>query len=273
VLERDGRFHIRGVVGPDEYHPGVDDNAYTNGMASWNLRCGARVARLVARRWPDRMAALAAVLELGPDEPARWEALAAATYDGFDAKTGLIEQFAGYFQREDIDLDALEPRMAPVDLLLGARRTADSQVCKQPDVLMLLQLLPEQFAPEVHRACFAYYDRRTGHGSSLSPPIHALLAARNGDRDATLRYLRMTAAIDLEDPFGNAAGGVHVGALGGLWQAIVFGLAGLRFTEAGPTLAPCLPAGVTGLTFPFLWQERRWRAEIRGGNSRLVETP
>jgi trehalose/maltose hydrolase-like predicted phosphorylase len=36
-LEPDGRYHIRTVIGPDEYHESVDDNAYTNVMAQWNL--------------------------------------------------------------------------------------------------------------------------------------------------------------------------------------------------------------------------------------------
>ncbi len=270
-VEADGRFHIRHVIGPDEYHEDVDDDAYTNGLAAWNLRCGARVARLLARRWPSRFEELAASLGLDHDEPRHWEALAAGTWDGFDAKTGVIEQFAGYFDREDIDLRALEPRTAPVDVLLGHARVQGSQLLKQPDVLLLLHLFPDQYAPEVHRACWAYYDARTAHGSSLSPPIHALAAARVGDLDAAERYLRITAAIDLDDHFGNAAGGVHVGALGGLWQAVVFGLAGLRFTEAGPTLDPRLPACVDRLVIPFTWRERRWRAEVRPGAARLLE--
>src|SRR5690606_31873020 len=44
-LEDDGRFHIRNVIGPDEYHDDVDDDAYTNGMARWNLERGADAAR------------------------------------------------------------------------------------------------------------------------------------------------------------------------------------------------------------------------------------
>ena len=36
--DRDGRAHIYGVIGPDEYHEPVDDNAFTNVLARWNLR-------------------------------------------------------------------------------------------------------------------------------------------------------------------------------------------------------------------------------------------
>ena len=35
---RDGTAHIYGVIGPDEYHEPVDDNAFTNVAARWNLQ-------------------------------------------------------------------------------------------------------------------------------------------------------------------------------------------------------------------------------------------
>ena len=51
-LEADGYRHIRGVIGPDEYHEHVDDNAYTNVMARWNIRRALDVAALLRERWP-----------------------------------------------------------------------------------------------------------------------------------------------------------------------------------------------------------------------------
>ncbi len=268
ALEADGRFHIRHVIGPDEYHEDVDDNAYTNGMAAWNLQRGAEVARIVARRWPARWEALTATMGLTDDEIATWEPRAAAMYIGWDPRTGLIEQFEGYFALEDIDLRALEPRSVPVDVLLGSPRVRASQLVKQADVVLLLQLLGDRFPPEVHEANFRYYEPRTAHGSSLSPPIHALAAARLGDFATADRYLRQTAAIDLLD--GNAAGGIHIGALGGLWQAVVFGYGGLGLGPDGPTLSPRLPGWLRRLSFPFTWREHRYRAHIDLGGGRLV---
>lgn len=267
--EPDGRFHIRGVTGPDAWHPDVDDDAYTNGMAAWNLGVGARVARIVTRRWPRRWERLVDALALHPDEVRGWEALAAATYDGFDPRSGVVEQFAGYFEREDVDLAALDG--GPADVLLGADRVAASRIVKQPGALLLLQLLPHRFTPEVHRATFAYYDRRTAHGSSLSPSIHALAALRVGDMANAERHLRAAASIDLDPTTPHASGGVHLGALGGLWQAVAFGVAGLRLTDEGPILEPRLPGFVERLSLPFQWRERRWRAEIRPGSARLLE--
>ena len=101
----DGRRHIRGVIGPDETHETVDDNAYTNGMARWNLLTGERVARLRSGAMAE---ALASPFTQGsafiPKRLAEWLAIARDLYTGFDETTGLIEQFQGYFELEDIDL-------------------------------------------------------------------------------------------------------------------------------------------------------------------------
>jgi trehalose/maltose hydrolase-like predicted phosphorylase len=254
--EEDGRYHIRGVIGPDEYHETVDDNAYTNGLAQWNLEVGEEVTRLVAQRWPEQWRALSRRLGLEAEEPRRWLQVARELYTGFDERTGLFEQFRGYFGLEDIDLTAVAARTAPMDVLLGRERIQRSKIIKQADVVMLLHLLWERLPAEVRRANFEYYEPRCGHGSSLSPAIHALVAARLGDAARAERYFRQASEIDLSDNMGNAAGGVHVGALGGLWQAAVFGFAGLRFTDERPEHRPNLPPSWRSLSMRFQWRGR-----------------
>lgn len=258
----DGLHHICGVIGPDEYHETVDDNAFTNVMARWNLTTGAEVAALLAERWPDRWRAVSADIGLTADEPATWTAIADSLYTGFDEATGLIEQFRGYFDLEDIDLAALDPRSAPVDVVLGRERVQRSQLIKQADVVMLLHLFPDAWPPEVQAANFRYYEPRCGHGSSLSPAIHALVAARLGDTELASRYFQQAATIDLADNMGNAAGGVHAAALGGLWQAIVFGFGGLDLAEDGPRTRPHLPPGWSALSMEITWRGQRHAIHI-----------
>lgn len=258
-LEGDGRYHIRKVIGPDEYHEEVDDNAYTNGMARWNLERGVETAQLLRKRWPERWAELVGRLGLAASEPEEWFAVAHGMYTGFDPATALFEQFQGYFDLEYVDLSTYEPRTAPIDILLGRERTAQTQIIKQPDVVLLTYLLWDQFPAKVHEANFRYYEPRCGHGSSLSPSIHALVAARLGDRDLATRYFRQAAEIDLADNMGNAAGGVHAGALGGLWQSAVFGLAGMRLRDDGLGLDPHLLPQWQSLIFPVQWRGRQVR--------------
>jgi trehalose/maltose hydrolase-like predicted phosphorylase len=96
-----------------------------------------------------------------------------------------------------------------MDVLLGRDRIQRTQIIKQPDVVMLVYLLWDRLPPQVRKANFEYYESRCGHGSSLSPAIHALVAARLGDMRRAERYFRQAAEIDLADNMGNAAGGIH----------------------------------------------------------------
>jgi trehalose/maltose hydrolase-like predicted phosphorylase len=254
--EEDGRYHIRGVIGPDEYHEGVDDNAYTNFMARWNLECGRQVAQLLQGRWPKRWAQLREQLNISLDDLGFWHEVAAQMAIDGDPATGLMEQFTGFFQLEPLDLAAYEPRLATMEALIGRERTERSQIIKQADVVMLLALHWDRFAPEVREANFRFYEERCDHASSLSPATHALVAARLGDVPLAERYFHQAAAIDLNDAMGNAAGGVHIAALGGLWQVAVFGFAGMSTESRGLAFDPHLPRGWTAMRFPVRWHRR-----------------
>ncbi len=256
-LGDDGRYHILGVIGPDEYHEGVDDNAYTNCLARWNLQRGLETAEWLQQRWPRRWAELAEQLALDGEELEGWRDIARAIYTGFDPRTKLFEQFRGYFDLEDIDLEQFEPRTAPIDVLLGRERVARSQIIKQADVVLLVYLLWDELPAEVRVANFRYYAPRCAHGSSLSPSMHALVAARLGDRERARRYFRQAADIDLANNMGNAAGGVHLGAQGGLWQATVFGAGGVQVRDDGLWFDPALLPGWQRLELPLRWRGRQ----------------
>ena len=263
--DADGRHHIRGVIGPDEYHEGIDDNAYTNVMARWNIRRGLEICDLLRSHWPARWAELSAQLGLDAAELARWHDVAATLVTGLDPASGLIEQFAGFFSLERVDLADYANRTTPMDVLLGHARTQRSQVVKQADVVALLALLPEEFDPASLRANFRAYEPRCAHGSSLSRSMHALVAARLGDDALALRYLQETAATDLAPTATDGGGGVHIAALGGLWQAVVLGFAGLSMTGDTLSLEPRVPPHWRALGFSVCWRGRRVRIRILPG--------
>jgi kojibiose phosphorylase len=130
---------------------------------------------------------------------------------------------------------------------------------KQADVVLASHLLEDEFTPAVRAANFRYYEPRTGQGSSLSPCIYALVAARLGDLPLAQKYLKQASEIDLGNNMGNAAGGVHAAALGGLWQAMVFGFAGVRLQKDGISFSPNLLSHWTKLSFPLAWRRRKLR--------------
>ena len=263
VAEADGKRHIRHVIGPDEYHEDVDDNVFTNVMARWNISRGLEVMDVLRERWPNHAAALREKLALGDEELADWRDAIVRIVIDRDPATGIYEQFAGFNALQPLELAAYADRKVPIDVIIGRELTQRSQVVKQADVVALIALLPEEFPDTMAETNFRYYEPRCAHGSSLSTGMHALVAARLGDAPMALRYLRATAATDLDlDP--NSAGGVHIAGLGALWQAVVIGFGGLDLNGDTLGIDPRLPPQWRSLSFRVCWRGRSVAIRIAG---------
>jgi trehalose/maltose hydrolase-like predicted phosphorylase len=167
VAEADGKRHIRHVIGPDEYHEDVDDNAFSNVMARWNIARGLETMDLLRERWPSHAASLREKLALGDDELADWRDAIARIVTGLDPATGIYEQFAGFYALQPLELTAYADRKVPIDVVIGRELTQRSQIVKQADVVALIALLPEEFPGAMAETNFRYYEPRCAHGSSL----------------------------------------------------------------------------------------------------------
>jgi trehalose/maltose hydrolase-like predicted phosphorylase len=177
---------------------------------------------------------MAQQLGLHATEADDWTALARALYVPAPNEDGVIEQFAGFFKLGDYAL-AEEARLkAPVSRLFDWERINRLKLIKQADVLMLPLLFPDAFSDAVVAANYRYYEPLTDHGSSLSPAVHAAIAARIGLQADAERYWKKSLWLDLSNAMDNSMLGVHPGAMGGTWQALVFGFLGVRFDEQGP---------------------------------------
>jgi trehalose/maltose hydrolase-like predicted phosphorylase len=231
-IDPQGAAHLRGVVGPDEYHVMVDDNAFTNVLARWNLRRAAELERP----------------EVTDEERTRWLRLADAIVVGYDPVTKRYEQFTGFFGLEPLVIAELAPRRPiAADLLLGVERVKGAQILKQADVLMLHHLLPDEVAAGSLIPNLDYYEPRTAHGSTLSPGIHASLMARAGRPEDALSMLNLAARIDLDDISATTAGGLHFAAMASVWHALAFGFLGVRVI--GDAL------GIDPAPLPVAWSE------------------
>lgn len=220
----EGRYEIHDVGGPDEYHPLTNNNAYTNYLTAYVLR---RAAACCAEK----------------TEAARWLEIADKMYCPVDEKTGLIPQCDGFYDLKDTwDVTGGE----------WGGPGAEYHECKglkQPDVILLLALLPEMFRRKHLQANWDYYERFVLHGSSLSPSIHALAAAKLGLMDRAMHYFNLSADFDFVDYNKDTYAGIHIGNFGGLWQAVVYGFAGLELHGDKLTFNPHLPEGWKSLTF------------------------
>jgi trehalose/maltose hydrolase-like predicted phosphorylase len=271
---QDGRYHIRKVIGPDEFHEHTEDNAFTNLMARWTLRRALESARWLRERHPERWQVLSEKIGLGERELAVWEEVAEGLVDNFDPESHLFEQHRGYFDLEYVDLQSFEPRTKSMDVLLGWSALTRTQIIKQADVVMLLFLLGEEYPREVHEANFRFYEKRTSHDSSLSPSFHALAAARLGDLETATRYFERAARLDLDFAHGvTAAGGVHIAALGGMWHALVFGFGGMFIEKEGPRFEPHVPEDWRTLRFRVKWRGSQLRVAASDNGAEVTTGP
>lgn len=253
-----GVYHIRGVVGPDEYHHNVDDNSYTNWMARFNLQQAVCISAWMRDRLPNAWNVLVERIGLTEIEQEAWSDVAHRLYFP-QPRQGVIEQFAGFFDLGDYALPKEERYKAPINRLFDWDRINRLKLIKQADVLMLPFLFPQAFTQDVVFANYRYYEPLTDHGSSLSPSVHACIAARLGLRADAERYWRQSLWLDLSNVMGNSALGVHAACMGGNWQALVFGFLGVRFSDDGP-----VADAKAGANWPSHWHSVRLQLLWRG---------
>lgn len=254
------RYEIRGVIGADEYHEFVHNNAFTNRMVQWHLEKAIIVQDWLRQTFAEKSTELEQKLRLTSGRRSRWQDMIANIWIPYDASTGLIEQCEGFFNLEDINLAEYEPRTRSMQAILTIDGANKRQVLKQPDVLMLLYLMRQSqefpYNQEALEKNWDYYAPRTDitYGSSLGPAIHAILASDLGKTAEAYERFMQAAMVDLEDVRGNAADGIHGASAGGIWQAVVFGFGGIQLRDNQPVANPHLPPGWTRLKFKLQWR-------------------
>ncbi|MCW2495902.1 glycosyl hydrolase family 65 protein [Jatrophihabitans sp.] len=254
----DGRFHIDGVTGPDEYTAVIDDNAYTNLMAAQNLQFAADVVR----RWPEQ----AADLGITEAEVDHWRSAASRIALHFDGARGVHQQDRGFTDRQVWDFEA-SAKEGGYPLLTHAPYFAlyRQQVVKQADLVLAMHWATDAFTAEQKAHNFAYYDALTVRDSSLSACTQAVIAAEVGHLDLAASYLAEAALIDLDDLEHNARDGLHIAALSGAWLALVAGFGGLRDQGEHLLLRPQLPQHWRRMAFGLRVQQSRLKVEITPG--------
>lgn len=250
-----GKYGYYGVMGPDEFHMMVNNNAYTNYMGKRTLAYAAEVLVDMQRKQPAAYAALAEKTALAADEPARWQHIADNMYIPQTAD-GLIEQHDGYFDLPHTDINAIPMSEFPLYDHWSYDRIYRSDMIKQPDVLMFLYLYNSSFPREVKRINYEFYEPRTIHESSLSPAIHSILAAELDRMDEAVRFFGYATRLDLDNYNRNTREGLHITSIVMAWANIVYGFAGLRSDGEQLIFAPRLPDRWKRLTFSVMYRGR-----------------
>jgi alpha,alpha-trehalase len=266
--DRTGRYGIKGVMGPDEFHdaypwanePGLENNAYTNVMAAWVLAHAPRALELVEK---GRRRELRERLALSDEELERWDEVSRRLVVPFHGD-GIVSQFEGYERLEELDWEAYRAKYGDIrrlDRILEAEGDSVNRykASKQADVLMLFYL----FSAEELTELFArlgygfdsgmipknvdYYLHRTSDGSTLSAIVHSWVLARS-DRARSWGLLKEALESDIADVQGGTTPeGIHLGAMAGTVDLVQRGQTGLVIREDFIRLNPCLPEELQGL--------------------------
>lgn len=268
-FREDGTLHLNGVMGPDEYTCFCNDNAYTNTMVRFAMEKTLAVLKLIKEK-----------------EPASWQTM--KVEPEFLQKVETIAQELPVLRREDgvilqcREFEALEEprfqefwkdRSRPFGGTVSQDRCYRVKALKQADVLMLPYLFPQHFSPETIRKNMEYYLPYTTHDSSLSAIIHSILFARLGEKQQAWEFFERALDIDLDETAGGAAEGIHIANCGGIWQALLFGFAGMlpAYESDTPVFAPRLPETWRSLSFGLVYGGKRYRVRIEGDQAKVSQ--
>lgn len=267
----DGKLHINDVVGPDEYKEHVDDNAFTNHMAAWNIRKALEYCGLLRSEKPALYKALDEKLGLAALEPV-WEDKLSRLYLPQPREDLVIPQDRTYLTLKDIDLTKYKKQenVGSIYRDYNQEQITHIQVSKQADILIMFLLLEDQFSAEVKAANWNYYEPRTLHDSSLSLSTHCILALDMGNREMAYELFQKAAAIDVGPNMKTSDAGIHAASLAGVWQSVVFGFGGVRMLDGKLRMNPSLPESWRGLDFFIHWQGQKLHVSLSHERAELV---
>ncbi len=265
-----GIYHCIRLLGPDEWHENVDNNAFTNFQTHAALSFAIETYERLGTSHRDELDQLSTSLGLTAEEVDRWRHVRDNLYlPAPDPDSHLIEQFDGFFQLEDVSPAKVAERLIDPSEYWGWPNgvAVATQVSKQADVTMLLWLHEHAFDDELSAANYDYYEPRCSHQSSLSHAAYGMVAARLGRADDALEHLRSTARVDLLNTnhavvAGTFIGGIHTAACGGSNQLAVQGIGGLGFANGSLTIDPALPAAWSSLRYPVRFRDQDLVVEV-----------
>jgi kojibiose phosphorylase len=263
------RYEILDVVGPDEYHERVDNNAFTSMVAKATFEIANATAKHLKQKYPGKFQALVKRIGIADELPLFVEAAELLYVPQPDEKTGVIEQFDSYYKLKETTVAALKARMAHPNEYLGAGQglAVPTKIIKQADVVMMLNLFSDRYSGEIKKANWEYYEPRTEHGSSLSACAYAMVAADIGKLDRAYNYFLKTAKIDIEAKYKVHAGtifmgGSHPAANGGAWMTVVFGFGGVKANAEHAVINPKLYSTWNTLQFNIVYKGDRFSIKI-----------
>ena len=249
---RNDKYMIHGVTGPNEYENNINNNWYTNTLAAWVLSYTSESLAKHSRT----------DLNVTAEELAKWSEIVDKMYYPYDEKEGVFVQHDGFMDKDLRPVSALDATDLPLNQNWSWDKILRSPFIKQADVLQGIYFFGNQFSLEEKRRNFDFYEPMTVHESSLSPSIHAILAAELGKEAKAVEMYGRTARLDLDNYNNDTEDGLHITSMTGSWLAIVQGFAQMKTWDGKLSFAPFLPSDWTGYTFHINYRGRLLKIEV-----------
>ena len=240
-------FVMLGVTGPNEYENNVNNNWYTNYIARW---CIQYALKLELEFEPVNGSLLS------QDEVNTFQTIVDHVYFPKLEGTKVFLQQDGFLDKELLNASDLPESQRPINQHWSWDRILRSVFIKQADVLQGIYLFEEQFDIETIRENFDFYEPKTVHESSLSPCVHAIIAAKIGNMDKAYEMYLRTSRLDLDDYNHEADEGLHITSMAGTWMSLVEGFAGVRVYDGQLHFHPRIPKSWKSYSFNIRIQNK-----------------
>ena len=250
-----GQFVILGVTGPNEYENNVNNNFYTNYIASWSIRYTTAQIKYIEAAHKDDYSRIMTKTHLSKAELSAWNDVASNMYLPFSEKEDVYLQQDGFLDKELVPVSELDKSQRPINQKWSWDRILRSPYIKQADVLQCFYFFEEDFSEEQLTKHFDFYEPFTVHESSLSPCVHSIQAAKLGRMDQAYDMYLRTSRLDLDDYNHEVEEGCHITSMAGTWLSIVEGFGGMRVRNGGLSFTPRIPSA---------WKRYSFKVNFRG---------
>jgi len=249
-----GGFGFYGVMGPDEFHTFVNNNAYTNVLAKFTFEYTQDVIQKMQLADPERIKSLLTDLKISDNDLAEWKKMADKMIIPMDKTTGIYEQHEAYFLLPHLDIHSIPVTDFPLYDNWTLPRIYRYDMIKQPDVLLFLFFFSQQYSLETKKINYEYYEPRCIHESSLSPSVHSILAAELGKHEEAFEFFNYATRLDLDNYNRNTREGLHTTSIAAAWMNIVYGYGGMRSDGDVLVFAPSIPKIWKSFSFRIIYQ-------------------
>ncbi|KOR76812.1 glycoside hydrolase family 65 protein [Paenibacillus solani] len=270
------QYMMLGVTGPNEYENNVNNNWYTNRIASWTMEYTLDVLEYLKENENARYEELTAKLALQEAETTKWQDIIGKMYYPLDEELGVFLQQDGFLDKELVPVRELDPVHLPLNQNWSWDRILRSVYIKQADVLQGLFFLGDQYDLATKKRNFDFYEPFTVHESSLSPCVHSILACELGYQEKAYEMYLRTARLDLDNYNNDTEDGCHTTSMAGTWMSVVHGFGGLRVKDGVLHLNPFIPGHWSSFSFKVMFRGSRLKVSVKGNETIIVnetETP